>query len=85
MGFVDAARCALSSMTYGFFVAICRPLPYSTLISKQVFLALMLGTYMPGLVSLVIHSSFTFRLSYYGSNIINHFFCEIPPLLASLV
>ncbi|XP_036883623.1 LOW QUALITY PROTEIN: olfactory receptor 1019-like [Sturnira hondurensis] len=35
-----------------------------------------------GLVSLVAHTSLTFSLSYCGSNIINYFFCEIPPLLA---
>uniref|UniRef100_A0A8C6FVV1 Olfactory receptor family 5 n=1 Tax=Moschus moschiferus TaxID=68415 RepID=A0A8C6FVV1_MOSMO len=45
-------------------------------------LALMLGSYLTCLVSLVAHTSLTFTLSYCGSNIINHFFCEIPPLLA---
>lgn len=72
----------LTIMAYDRFVAICRPLHYSTLMSKRVCLALMLGSYLAGLVSLVAHTSLTFSLSYCGSNIINHFFCEIPPLLA---
>ena len=29
-----------------------------------------------------VHVCLTFRLPYCGSNIINHFFCDIPPLLA---
>lgn len=82
VGFVDAECYVLAAMAYDRFVAICRPLHYSTLMSKRVCWALMLGSYLAGLVSLVAHTSLTFSLSYCGSNIINHFFCEIPPLLA---
>lgn len=82
VGFVDAECYVLAAMAYDRFVAICRPLHYSTLMSKKVCLVLMLGSYFAGLVSLVAHTSLTFSLSYCGSNIINHFFCEIPPLLA---
>ncbi|XP_025735216.2 olfactory receptor 5AR1 [Callorhinus ursinus] len=82
VGFVDAECYVLAAMAYDRFVAICRPLHYSTLMSKQVCLALMLGSYLAGLVSLVALTSLTFSLSYCGSNIINHFFCEITPLLA---
>ncbi|XP_005408033.1 PREDICTED: olfactory receptor 1019 [Chinchilla lanigera] len=82
VGFVDAECYVLAAMAYDRFVAICRPLRYNTLMSKRVCVALMLGSYMAGLVSLVAHTSLTFSLNYCGSNIINHFFCEIPPLLA---
>ncbi|XP_019568980.2 olfactory receptor 5AR1 [Rhinolophus sinicus] len=82
VGFVDAECYVLAAMAYDRFVAICRPLHYSTLMSKSVCLTLMLGSYLAGLVSLVAHTSLTFSLNYCGSNIINHFFCEIPPLLA---
>jgi olfactory receptor len=81
VGFVDAECYVLAAMAYDRFVAICRPLHYSTLMSKRVCLVLMLGSYLAGLVSLVVHTSLTFSLSYCSSNIINHFFCEIPPLL----
>ncbi|XP_037696234.1 olfactory receptor 1019 [Choloepus didactylus] len=82
VGFVDAECYVLAAMAYDRFVAICRPLHYSTLMSKRVCLALMLGSYLFGLVSLVAHTFLTFSLSFCNSNIINHFFCEIPPLLA---
>ncbi|XP_040860133.1 LOW QUALITY PROTEIN: olfactory receptor 1019-like [Ochotona curzoniae] len=82
VGFVDAECYVLAAMAYDRFVAICRPLHYSTFMSKRVCLTLMLGSYLAGLVSLAVHTSLTFSLNYCGSNIINHFFCEIPPLLA---
>nr|XP_003460739.1 olfactory receptor 1019-like [Cavia porcellus] len=82
VGFVDAECYILAAMAYDRFMAICRPLHYNILMSKRVCMALMLGSYLIGLVSLVVHTSLTFSLNYCGSNIINHFFCEIPPLLA---
>ncbi|XP_072813707.1 olfactory receptor 5AR1-like [Vicugna pacos] len=81
VGFVDAECYVLAAMTYDRFVAICRPLHYSTLMCKQDCLALVLGSDLAGLVILVAHTSLTFSLSYCGSSIINHF-CEIPLLLA---
>ncbi|XP_006032299.2 olfactory receptor 1019-like isoform X2 [Alligator sinensis] len=82
VGFVDAECYVLASMAYDRYVAICRPLHYATLMSKRVCGVLVAGSYLAGLVSLAAHTSLTFSLSYCGSNIINHFFCEIPPLLA---
>ncbi|XP_053254777.1 olfactory receptor 1019 isoform X1 [Podarcis raffonei] len=82
VGFVDAECYVLAAMAYDRYVAICRPLHYTTVMSKQVCLVLAIGSYIAGLISLVSHTSLTFSLDYCGSNIINHFFCEIPPLLA---
>lgn len=81
VGFVDAKCYVLAAVAYDSFVAICQPLYYSTLMSNQVCLALMLASYLAVLVSLVSHTSLTFSLSYCGSSIINHF-CEISPLSA---
>ncbi|XP_063145139.1 olfactory receptor 5AR1 isoform X2 [Candoia aspera] len=82
VGFVDAECYVLAAMAYDRYVAICRPLHYGTIMSKQVCLVLVVGSYVAGLISLVSHTSLTFSLDFCGSNIINHFFCEIPPLLA---
>uniref|UniRef100_A0A452G0P8 G-protein coupled receptors family 1 profile domain-containing protein n=1 Tax=Capra hircus TaxID=9925 RepID=A0A452G0P8_CAPHI len=38
--------------------------------------------YFSGGVTSMVHVCLTFRLPFCGSNIINHFFCDIPPLLA---
>ncbi|XP_070583592.1 olfactory receptor 5AR1-like [Erythrolamprus reginae] len=82
VGFVDAECYVLAAMAYDRYVAICRPLHYNTIMSKQVCLVLVVGSYVVGLISLASHTSLTFSLDYCGSNVINHFFCEIPPLLA---
>lgn len=82
VGFVDAECYVLAAMAYDRYVAICRPLHYTTVMSKQVCLALVIGSYVIGFISLVSHTSLTFSLDFCSSNIINHFFCEIPPLLA---
>nr|XP_056706962.1 olfactory receptor 1019 isoform X2 [Euleptes europaea] len=82
VGFVDAECYVLAAMAYDRYMAICRPLHYTTVMSKQVCLVLVIGSYVIGLISLVSHTSLTFSLNFCGSNIINHFFCEIPPLLA---
>lgn len=42
----------------------------------------MVIAYIVGLVDSAIHTCCTFQLSFCNSNIINHFFCDIPPLLA---
>uniref|UniRef100_A0A8C3IYV7 G-protein coupled receptors family 1 profile domain-containing protein n=1 Tax=Chrysemys picta bellii TaxID=8478 RepID=A0A8C3IYV7_CHRPI len=43
---------------------------------------LVAGVYAVGFVDSLIQTCFTFRLSFCSSNIIDHFFCDIPPLLA---
>ena len=42
----------------------------------------MVIAYIVGLVDSAIHTCCKFQLSFCNSNIINHFFCDIPPLLA---
>ena len=42
----------------------------------------MVIAYIVGLVDSAIHTCCKFQLSFCNSNIVNHFFCDIPPLLA---
>ncbi|KAM7163290.1 olfactory receptor-like protein OLF1 [Macrochelys suwanniensis] len=72
----------LAVMAYDRYVAICNPLLYTVTMSRQHCKQLVGGVYAVGLVDSMIHTCFTFRLSFCSSNIINHFFCDIPPLLA---
>uniref|UniRef100_A0A8C3S305 Olfactory receptor n=1 Tax=Chelydra serpentina TaxID=8475 RepID=A0A8C3S305_CHESE len=72
----------LAVMAYDRYVAICNPLVYTVTMSRQHCKQLVAGVYAVGLVDSMILTCFTFRLSFCSSNIINHFFCDIPPLLA---
>ncbi|CAM5148122.1 unnamed protein product, partial [Natator depressus] len=72
----------LSVMAYDRYVAICNQLLYTVTMSRQLCNQLVAGVYAVGVVHSMIYACFTFRLSFCNSNIINHFFCDIPPLLA---
>ncbi|XP_044872360.1 LOW QUALITY PROTEIN: olfactory receptor 1019-like [Mauremys mutica] len=78
----DVVCLLLAVMAYDRYVAICNPLLYTVTMSRQLCKQLVVGVYAVGFVDSMIHTCFTFRLSFCSSNIINHFFCDIPPLLA---
>ncbi|XP_039390439.1 olfactory receptor 1044-like [Mauremys reevesii] len=82
IAFGDVECLLLAVMAYDRYVAICNPLLYTVTMSRQLCKQLVVGAYAVGMVDSVIYTCFTFRLSYCSSNIINHFFCDIPPLLA---
>ncbi|XP_039731643.1 olfactory receptor 5W2-like [Pteropus medius] len=80
--FADVECVMLSVMAYDRYVAICNPLLYTITMSRSVCTQLVAIVYIQGLVDSAIQTSCTFRLSFCNSNIINHFFCDFPPLLA---
>ncbi|XP_007519502.1 olfactory receptor 5AS1 [Erinaceus europaeus] len=80
--FADAECLILAAMAYDRYVAICNPLLYSTLMSKRACVCFIVLAYLSGSMTSMVHVCLTFRLPFCGSNIVNHFFCDIPPLLA---
>ncbi|XP_069486136.1 olfactory receptor 5AR1-like [Ambystoma mexicanum] len=71
----------LAVMAYDRYVAICNPLLYSVVMNKNMCVRLVVSTYSAGFLSALIHTISTFSLSYCGSNVIKHFYCDVPPLL----
>ncbi|XP_012501313.1 PREDICTED: olfactory receptor 1020-like [Propithecus coquereli] len=71
----------LAVMAYDRYVAICKPLLYTVLMSPHLSALLVLATYLAGFINAAIHTGFTFQLSFCCSDVINHFFCDVPPLL----
>nr|XP_027780961.1 olfactory receptor-like protein OLF2 [Marmota flaviventris] len=80
--FADVECLMLAVMAYDRYVAICNPLLYTIAMSRRICTQLVAVAYLVGLVDSAIHTCLTFRLSFCNSNVINHFFCDIPPLLA---
>ncbi|XP_008065353.1 olfactory receptor 5W2-like [Carlito syrichta] len=80
--FADVECLMLSVMAYDRYIAICNPLLYTIVMSRKICTKLVVIVYVVGLVDSAVHTSCTFRLSFCNSNVINHFFCDIPPLLA---
>ncbi|XP_014453236.2 olfactory receptor 9S13-like [Alligator mississippiensis] len=71
----------LAAMAYDRYIAICNALLYPVTMSKKVCIQLIVGSYIGGSTNSLVQTSFTFALSYCGPKEINHFFCDVPPLL----
>ncbi|OBS73513.1 hypothetical protein A6R68_15949 [Neotoma lepida] len=82
-GFFVAIECLLlASMAYDRYVAICNPLLYSVAMSQRLCIQLVVGPYAVGFFNTMTHTTAAFRLPFCGSNIINHFFCDMSPILS---
>lgn len=71
----------LTVMAYDRFVAIRNPLRYASIINRRVCVNIAIIISIIGSLNSVTHTYCTFRLPYCNDNKINHFFCEIMPLL----
>ncbi|XP_067414465.1 olfactory receptor 10A4-like [Emydura macquarii macquarii] len=73
--------CLLAAMSYNRYVAICHSLHYTAMMSRAVCLQLSAVCWLIELLVGVGQTTFIFTLPYCGQNRINHFFCNLPPLL----
>ncbi|XP_067406676.1 olfactory receptor 5J3-like [Emydura macquarii macquarii] len=71
----------LAVMAYDRYVAICNPLLYRTIMSPRICGQLVAGSFILGISGASVQTSGTFRLSFCGPNVINHFFCDIPAVV----
>uniref|UniRef100_A0A286XXX0 G-protein coupled receptors family 1 profile domain-containing protein n=1 Tax=Cavia porcellus TaxID=10141 RepID=A0A286XXX0_CAVPO len=71
----------VTSMAYVRYAAICNPLLYNTAMSPRVCLSLMLGSYLMAFSGAMTHKGCMLRLNFCDVSAINHFFCDIFPLL----
>ncbi|XP_012789303.2 olfactory receptor 2D3-like [Sorex araneus] len=79
---VGCTECALLAvMSYDRYVAVCKPLHYTTIMTHGVCVLMALGSWISGVLISAVDTTFTLLLPYRGHNVINHFFCEPPALL----
>ncbi|XP_004689204.1 PREDICTED: olfactory receptor 145-like [Condylura cristata] len=79
--FVISECYVLTSMAYDRYVAICNPLMYNVAMSPKMCSSLMIGSYMIAFSKAMIHTGCMLRLTFCDANKINHYFCDILPLL----
>ncbi|ELV11945.1 Olfactory receptor 5L1 [Tupaia chinensis] len=72
----------LAMMAYDRFVAICNPLLYVVAMSQKLCMELVSCCYLCGSVCSLIHLCLALDIPSYRSNVINHFFCDLLPLLS---
>ncbi|KAM9325047.1 olfactory receptor 6Y1-like [Gastrophryne carolinensis] len=71
----------LAVMAYDRYVAICYPLHYSLLMSLRHCVIFLVGVWAISALEPVIHCIFIANLSFCSTFQVNHFFCDISPLL----
>ncbi|NXK56341.1 OL226 protein, partial [Chauna torquata] len=71
----------LAVMAYDRYVAICKPFHYSTIMRHTICVYLTTGSWLTGFFISGCKVFFMSQLTYCGPNIINHFFCDVAPLL----
>ncbi|XP_027716102.1 olfactory receptor 5B2-like [Vombatus ursinus] len=79
--FATTENYLLASMAYNHHVAVCKPLHYSTIMSSRMCVGLTISSYIYGSLNSSILIGCIFSLSFCSSNVVNHFFCDIPPIL----
>ncbi|KAM8952733.1 olfactory receptor 8D1-like [Pelodytes ibericus] len=71
----------LSAMSYDRYVAICQPLHYHTIMNRTVCCVLAVTCWLSGFLEVIPHTSEIANFSCYNSYEINHFFCDVLPLM----
>lgn len=79
---LGAEMVLFTTMAYDRYVAICFPLHYSTIMNHHMCVALLSMVMAIAVTNSWVHTALIIRLTFCGPNTIDHFFCEIPPLLA---
>ncbi|XP_019345350.2 olfactory receptor 6F1-like [Alligator mississippiensis] len=71
----------LSVMSYDRYLAVCDPLHYAAVMNSRVCAKLASGSWITGYLVLTIIVSLMSTLTFCGPNEIDHFFCDLTPLL----
>ncbi|KAL4830423.1 hypothetical protein H8958_020431 [Nasalis larvatus] len=79
--FVISECYVLTSMACDRYMAICNPLLYHIAMSPTVCSSLMLGSYLMAFSGAMAHTGCMLRLTFCDANTINHYLCDILPLL----
>ncbi|XP_007443457.1 olfactory receptor 10A4-like, partial [Python bivittatus] len=61
--------------------AICNPLRYPEIMNRKVCFQLAVASWLLGVPNSTVSAIFVFSVPYCGPNIVNHFFCDSPPVL----
>ncbi|XP_075434300.1 olfactory receptor 5G29-like [Ascaphus truei] len=82
LGFSASTECfLLTVMSYDRYLAICNPLRYTTIMDQRLCLHLVSCAWLIALMLAITTFLFICKLQFCGPNVIDHFFCDLGPLL----
>ncbi|KFP85281.1 Olfactory receptor 4S2, partial [Acanthisitta chloris] len=71
----------LMVMAYDRCIAICKPLHYRSIVSRHVCVCLVAASWLGGFVHSSVQTLLVLQLPFCGPNGIDHYFCDVHPLL----
>ncbi|XP_049635718.1 olfactory receptor 5B17-like [Suncus etruscus] len=80
--FATAENFLLAAMAYDRYAAVCKPLHYTTIMTPSKCIHLVMGCYFFAFLTAAVQVGDTFCLSFCVSNVIHHFFCDIPVVMS---
>ncbi|XP_015266113.1 PREDICTED: olfactory receptor 6X1-like, partial [Gekko japonicus] len=72
----------LTAMAFDRYLAICKPLQYPMIMTRHVCIQMTLATWYSSFSIMFFQSLFVWRLPFCGSNVVDHFYCDIGPVLS---
>ncbi|XP_008254812.2 olfactory receptor 6C3-like [Oryctolagus cuniculus] len=71
----------LTAMSYDRYVAICKPLHYTTIMNKKICSVLVFSSWLGGFLTIFPPLMLVLKLDFCASNVIDHFSCDYFPIL----
>ncbi|XP_025784356.1 olfactory receptor 6 [Puma concolor] len=71
----------LAAMAYDRYVAICCPLRYPAMMTTGFCVQLTISSWVSGFTISMAKVYFISQVAFCGNNILNHFFCDVSPIL----
>ncbi|XP_037693982.1 olfactory receptor 6X1 [Choloepus didactylus] len=71
----------LTVMSFDRYLAICKPLHYPTIMTNNLCLQLALSSWVMGFTIVFCQMLLLIQLPFCGNNVINHFYCDVGPIL----
>ncbi|XP_021062987.1 olfactory receptor 1537-like [Mus pahari] len=76
------AECyTLAVMAYDRYLAVCNPLRYNVTMAYQIYSSLISAVYIYAVFCASVNTGFMIRIQFCKLDVINHYFCDLLPLL----